>query len=38
MCSIMGYLGKMPIEAFKEGFDKTITRGPDMSKIITIFI
>ncbi len=36
MCSIMGYLGKMPIEAFKEGFDKTITRGPDMSKIITI--
>ena len=36
MCSIMGYLGKMPIEAFKEGFDKTISRGPDMSKIITI--
>ncbi len=36
MCSIMGYLGKMPKEKFKKGFDKTISRGPDMSKIIDI--
>ena len=36
MCSIMGYLGKMPKDKFKEGFDKTISRGPDMSKIIDI--
>ncbi len=36
MCSIMGYLGNMPIEKFKEGFEKTISRGPDMSKIIEV--
>ena len=36
MCSIMGYLGDMPIEKFKEGFEKTISRGPDMSKIIDL--
>ncbi len=36
MCSIMGYLGDMPLEKFKEGFEKTISRGPDMSKIIKV--
>lgn len=36
MCSIMGYLGKMPIDKFKEGFEKTVSRGPDMSKIIKL--
>lgn len=35
MCSIMGYCGtKMSLEQFKKGFDKTISRGPDMSRII----
>lgn len=34
MCSIMGYLGSYISETeFKEGFDKTISRGPDMSRI-----
>ena len=36
MCSIMGYLGNLPLEKFKEGFEKTISRGPDMSKIIKV--
>lgn len=34
MCSIMGYQGKsIPLEEFKEHFDKTISRGPDMQRI-----
>ncbi|MDD4688770.1 MAG: asparagine synthase B [Eubacteriales bacterium] len=34
MCSIMGYLGTdISEKEFKEGFDKTISRGPDMSRI-----
>ena len=36
MCSIMGYIGKISKEKFKKGFDETISRGPDMSKIIDI--
>ena len=36
MCSIMGYLGNMPLDKFEEGFKKTISRGPDMSKIIKL--
>ena len=36
MCSIMGYIGKISKENFKKGFDETISRGPDMSKIIDI--
>ena len=36
MCSIMGYLGSMPLDKFKKGFEKTISRGPDMSKIVEI--
>lgn len=35
MCSIMGWCGISPSEKkFKEGFEKTISRGPDMSRII----
>ena len=35
MCSIMGCCGTgMPAEEFKQGFDKTISRGPDMSRIV----
>ena len=34
MCSIMGYKGRLiSKELFKKGFDKTISRGPDMSRI-----
>ncbi len=36
MCSIMGYKGNsVPGEKFKECFDKTISRGPDMQRIQT---
>ncbi len=35
MCSIMGYCDKdVDKELFKQGFDKTISRGPDDSRII----
>jgi len=35
MCSIMGYCGKgVDLSKFKEGFERTISRGPDASKII----
>ena len=35
MCSIMGYQGNsITLEDFKEHFDKTISRGPDMQKIL----
>lgn len=35
MCSIMGYCGESAtIQAFQEGFEKTISRGPDDSRII----
>lgn len=37
MCSIMGYCGEsatLKITQFKEGFDRTISRGPDESKIV----
>lgn len=34
MCSIMGYKGNtITAEEFKKGFDKTISRGPDMQRI-----
>ncbi|MBO4375308.1 MAG: asparagine synthase B [Lachnospiraceae bacterium] len=34
MCSIMGYKGySIADEAFKEHFDRTISRGPDMQRI-----
>lgn len=35
MCSIMGYKGTtITPEEFKESFDKTISRGPDMQRIL----
>ena len=37
MCSIMGYIGQeLSKEDFKKGFDRTISRGPDMQRIIDI--
>jgi len=34
MCSVMGYIGSgLPLEKFKEGFEKTVSRGPDLSRI-----
>ncbi len=35
MCSIMGYCGDTAdIDAFQEGFDQTVSRGPDDSRIV----
>lgn len=35
MCSIMGYCGSgATIDAFRKGFEKTVSRGPDDSRII----
>jgi len=35
MCSIMGYAGKdIAMEEFTEGFEKTVSRGPDMSRVM----
>ncbi|MCQ2544625.1 MAG: asparagine synthase B [Lachnospiraceae bacterium] len=37
MCSIMGYMGSsLTKDEFKENFDKTISRGPDMQRILEI--
>ena len=37
MCSIMGYMGNTLSEKlFRQGFDQTISRGPDMSEIVAI--
>lgn len=37
MCSIMGYEGKIiDLDEFKKGFDMTISRGPDMSRILEL--
>jgi len=36
MCSIMGYSCTKNYEEFKKGFEKTISRGPDMSKIMEL--
>jgi asparagine synthase (glutamine-hydrolysing) len=37
MCSIMGYIGsKLSDEDFKIGFEKTVSRGPDMSKTVKL--
>lgn len=37
MCSIMCYLGRsLSMEEFKEHFDKTTSRGPDMQRIIKL--
>ena len=39
MCSIIGFCGSgVTFDLFKEGFDKTKSRGPDDSRIIdTLF-
>ena len=35
MCSIMGYCsGEVSRELFKKGFDRTVSRGPDSSRIV----
>ncbi len=34
MCSIMGYSCHKNYEEFKKGFETTISRGPDMSRIV----
>ena len=35
MCSIMGYCSRsVALDVFKKGFEKTISRGPDDSRII----
>ena len=39
MCSIMGFCGRgadpqKALEKFKEGFQRTISRGPDDSRIV----
>ncbi len=37
MCSIMGYIGSgLTLAKFKEGFEKTVSRGPDMSRICSL--
>ncbi len=36
MCSIMGYCGPSVKAAFKAGFMKTVSRGPDDSRIINM--
>ena len=37
MCSIMGYIGScVSFSAFKAAFDKTLSRGPDMSRIVEL--
>ena len=37
MCSIFGVEGKtVPVEKLREGFDRTISRGPDMSRFVEI--
>lgn len=37
MCSIMGYCGSgITIEKFKEGFERTVSRGPDDSRIVEL--
>ena len=36
MCSIIGYLSLENYEEFLSGFEKTLSRGPDMTKIIQL--
>ncbi|MGN0772092.1 MAG: asparagine synthase B [Christensenellales bacterium] len=37
MCGIMGYCGKSAtMEAFERGFEKTVSRGPDQTRIVTL--
>lgn len=35
MCSIMGYCGgKVDLAAFQQGFEQTVSRGPDDSRVV----
>ena len=35
MCSIMGYCGSgADLQAFKKGFERTVSRGPDCSRVV----
>ena len=35
MCAIMGYTGSLlSYETFMQGFEKTTSRGPDMSRVV----
>ena len=37
MCSIMGYIGiRLTEDEFKLGFERTVSRGPDMSKLVKL--
>ncbi len=36
MCSIMGYLSLENYDKFLKGFNETVSRGPDMSKVISL--
>ena len=37
MCSIMGYIGsRLTEDDFKLGFERTVSRGPDMSKVVKL--
>ena len=37
MCSIVGYCGRVDdFAAFKEAFDRTLSRGPDDSRIVRV--
>ena len=37
MSSIMGYLGKrIPLDLLVDGFYKTISRGPDLSRMLSV--
>lgn len=36
MCSIMGIYGDIDYDIFKKGLDETISRGPDMQRIIKL--
>lgn len=37
MCSIMGVKGhSLPLDTFKEYFDRTVSRGPDMSEVVEV--
>ena len=36
MCSIMGYCGPKLPDAFAHGFDQTISRGPDMHRVLDL--
>ena len=37
MCSIMGYYGKcISHEEFLKGFNQTLSRGPDATKVVEI--